>query len=90
VAQEVNVAPRVYATRQIIQINGLAFSSSPITKVRGAQVVMPQFFHPLNMEEEHTLLARGEEITTPQATKASNFRVPGVHVHQKNTQFPTD
>jgi hypothetical protein len=26
-------------------------------------------------------LARGEETTTPQAVKASNSRVPGVHVH---------
>ncbi len=50
---------------------------------------MPQSFHPLNMEEECTLLARGEEITT-QAVRASNFRVLGVHVHQENTQFSTD
>jgi site-specific DNA-cytosine methylase len=42
------------------------------------------------MEEERTLLARGEETTTPQAVRASNFRVPGVHVHQENTQFSTD
>jgi hypothetical protein len=42
------------------------------------------------MEEERTLLARGEETTTPQAARASNFRVPGVHVHQENTQFSTD
>jgi len=50
---------------------------------------MPQSFRPLNMEEEHTLLARGEETTTPQAFKASNSRVPGIHVHQENTQFFT-
>jgi hypothetical protein len=42
------------------------------------------------MEEERTLLARGEETTTPQAVRASNSRVPGVHVHQENTQFSTD
>jgi hypothetical protein len=42
------------------------------------------------MEEEHTLLAKGEETITPQATRASNSRVPGVHVHQENTQFSTD
>jgi len=42
---------------------------------------MPQFFHPFNTEEERTLLARGEETTTPQVTKASNFCVPRVHVH---------
>jgi len=36
------------------------------------------------------LLARGEETTTPQAVRASNSRVPGVHVHQENTQFSTD
>jgi len=42
------------------------------------------------MEEKHTLLARGEETTTPQVVRALNSRVPGVHVHQKNTQFSTD
>ncbi len=35
-AQEANVAPRVSATRQVIQIDGLAYGSSPITRVRGA------------------------------------------------------
>ncbi len=64
-AQEVNVAPRVSATRQVIQTDGLASGSSPITRARGARAVMPQSFRPLNMKEEHTLLARGEEITTP-------------------------
>jgi hypothetical protein len=42
------------------------------------------------MEEKRTLLARGEETTTPQAVRASNSRVPGVHVHQENTQFSID
>jgi hypothetical protein len=42
---------------------------------------MPQSFRPFNTEEERTLLVRGEETTTPQATKTSNSRVPGVHVH---------
>jgi len=42
------------------------------------------------MEEERTLLARGEETTTPQTVGPSNSRVPGVHVHQENTQFSTD
>jgi len=51
---------------------------------------MPQSFCPLNTEKERTLLARGEETTTPQAVKASNYRVPGIHVHQENTQFSTD
>jgi len=51
---------------------------------------MPQFFYPLNMEEENTLLARGEETTTPQAVTASNSHVPKVHVHQENTQFSID
>jgi hypothetical protein len=40
-AQEASVAPRVSATRQVIQIDGLVFGSSPITRARGAQVVMP-------------------------------------------------
>ncbi len=51
---------------------------------------MPQSFRLLNMEEERTLLARGEETTTPQAVRASNSRVPGVHVHQENPQVSTD
>jgi len=42
------------------------------------------------MEEERTLLVKGEETTTPQAIRASNSHVPGVHVHQENTQFSTD
>jgi hypothetical protein len=75
-AQETSVAPKVYATRQVIQTDGLAFSSSPITKAKGAQVVMPQSFRPLNMEEEHTLMVRGEETTTPQVAKTSNFLCP--------------
>jgi hypothetical protein len=40
-AQEANVAPRVFATRQVIQTDGLTSSSSPITRARGARVVMP-------------------------------------------------
>jgi hypothetical protein len=51
---------------------------------------MPQSFCPLNTKKERTLLVRGEETTTPQATRASNSHVPGVHVHQENTQFSTD
>ncbi len=58
--QEASVAPRVFATRQVIQTDGLAFGSSPITRARGVRAVMPQSFRPLNMEEERTLLARGE------------------------------
>jgi hypothetical protein len=33
------------------------------------------------------LLARGEETTIPQVARASNSRVPGIHVHEENTQF---
>jgi hypothetical protein len=51
---------------------------------------MPQSFCPLNTKEVCTLLARGDEPTTPQAARASNSRVPGVHVHQENTKFSTD
>jgi hypothetical protein len=50
---------------------------------------MPQYFLPLNIEER-TLLARGEETTTPQVDRASSSRVPRVNVHQENTQFSTD
>jgi hypothetical protein len=42
------------------------------------------------MKEERTLLAGGKETTTLQATEASNFRVPGIHVHQENTKFSID
>jgi hypothetical protein len=35
-AQEVSVVPRVSATRQVIQTNGLAFGSSHITRARRA------------------------------------------------------
>jgi hypothetical protein len=88
-AREVNVVPRVFATRQVIQTNGLAFGSSHITRARRAREVMPQSFRPLNTEEECTLLVRGEETITPQAVRASNSRVLRVHVHYKNTQFST-
>ncbi len=81
VTQEASVAPKVSATRRVIQTDGLASSSSPITRAKGVRVVMPQFFCPLNTEEERTLLAKGEETTTPQATRASNSHIPGVHVH---------
>jgi hypothetical protein len=89
VAQEASVPPRVSTTRQVIQTDGLASGSSLITRARGAQAIMPQSFRPLNMEEERTLLVRREETTTPQAVRASNSRVLGVHVHQENTQFST-
>jgi hypothetical protein len=36
VTQEASVAPRVSATRQVIQIDGLAYDSSPITRARRA------------------------------------------------------
>jgi hypothetical protein len=36
VTQQVSVAPRVFATRQVIQTDGLTSGSSPITKARGA------------------------------------------------------
>ncbi len=51
---------------------------------------MPQSFHPFNTEEKRTLLVRGEETTTPQAVRASNSCVLGIHVHQENTQFSID
>ncbi len=83
------MAPRVSTTRQVIQTDGFASGSSPITKAKGAQIIMPQSFHPLNMEE-HTLLTRGEETTTPQAARASNSYVLRVHVHEENKQFSTN
>ncbi len=81
------MAPKVFAIRQIIQTDGLAFSSSPMTKARGARAIMPQSFRPLNTKDECTLLARGEETTTPQAAKASNSFVLGAHVIRKTHNF---
>jgi hypothetical protein len=52
--QKVSVAPRVSATRQVIQTNELTFGSNPITRVRGARATMPQSFHPLNTEKKRT------------------------------------
>jgi hypothetical protein len=79
------VAPIIFATRQVIHTNGLTSWSSPITKAKRAQVVMPQSFRPLNTKEECTLLAKREETITPQVVKASNSSVPGIHVHKENT-----
>jgi hypothetical protein len=86
--QEANVAPKVFATKQVIQTNGLTSASSPITRVKKARAIMPQSFHPFNAEKECTLLAKGEETTIPQAARASNFRVLGVHVIRKTHNFP--
>ncbi len=79
------MAPRVSTTRLVIKIDGLASGSSPITMAKGAQTIMPQSFCPLNTKEECTLLVRGEETITPQVARASNSRVPGIHIHQENT-----
>ncbi len=35
ITQEVSVAPKVFATRQVIQTNGLTCGSSPIIRARG-------------------------------------------------------
>jgi hypothetical protein len=86
-AQKTSVAPKISATRQVIQTDGLTFGSSPITRARRARAVMPQSFRLLNTKKERTLLAREEETTTPQVVRASNFHVPRIHVHQENTQF---
>jgi hypothetical protein len=64
-AQEASVALKVFATKQVIQIDGLVFGSSPITRARGVRAIMPQSFHLLNTKEDGTLLARKEETTTP-------------------------
>jgi hypothetical protein len=36
IVKEASVAPRVFAIRQVIQTDGLASSSNPITRVKGA------------------------------------------------------
>ncbi len=40
-ALEASVALKVSTTRHVIQIDGLAFGSSPITRARGVRIVMP-------------------------------------------------
>ncbi len=40
-AREASVTPRVFATRQVIQTDGLASGLNPITKAKGARAVMP-------------------------------------------------
>jgi len=84
------MAPKESIIRQVIQTNGLAYGSCPITKAKGVQTVVPQSFRPFNTEEERTLLVKGGEITTPQVIRASNFRVPRIHIHKENTQFSID
>ncbi len=85
------MAPRVFPTRQVIQTHGLAYSSSRITKARGARTVVPQSFCLfLKTKEKCTLLAMGEDPTTSQVARASNSCVPKIHVHQENTQFSID
>jgi hypothetical protein len=44
VAQEANVAPRVSTSKQVIQTDGLASSSSHITKARGVQASYHNLF----------------------------------------------
>ncbi len=61
-AQEASVAPKVSATRQVIQIDEFAYGLSLITKARRARVVMPHSFRPFNTEEERTLLVRGRRL----------------------------
>jgi hypothetical protein len=80
-AQEASVAPRISTTKHVIQIDGHACGSSPINMARETRAIMPQSFRFFNTEEEHTLLARGEETTSPQVASASNSHVPGVYVH---------
>ncbi len=86
--QETSVAPKVPTTRQVIRTNGLASGSSPITKAIEARTVMPQSFHPFNTKEERTSLAKGEETTTPQATRASNFMSQEYMYIKKTHNFP--
>jgi hypothetical protein len=61
-AQEVGVAPKVFAIKQVIQIDELASSSSSITRARRARAFMSQSFCPLNMKKEHTLFARARRL----------------------------
>jgi hypothetical protein len=51
---------------------------------------MPQSFRPFDIEEERTLLMRGEETITPQVVRASNSCVLRVHVYQENTRLSID
>ncbi len=59
--QEASVAPKVSTIKQVIQTDGLAYGSSPITRARGVRAVMPQSFRLLKMKEEltHSQLLKG-------------------------------
>jgi hypothetical protein len=72
-AQKVNVATKVSASRQVIQTDGFAYYSSPITRAKRARAILPQSFRPFNTEKERTLLVRGEETTTSQAAMHQIF-----------------
>jgi len=62
--QEANVAPRVSTTRQVIQTNGLASSSSLITRARGAQIVMPQSLSFQHERRTHLVGEKGGDYYT--------------------------
>jgi hypothetical protein len=49
---------------------------------------MPQSFRLLNIEKKPTLLAKGEETTTPQAIKASNSHSKEYMYIKKTHNFP--
>jgi hypothetical protein len=82
------VGPKISATRQVIETYGLASGSSPITKAKGVRTVMPQFFYPFNTEEDYTLLAKGEETTTPQAARHKIFVSQEYMYIKKTHNFP--
>jgi hypothetical protein len=72
-AQKASVAPKVFAIRQVIQIDELACSSSPITRAKRVWKILPPSFRLLNMEEGRTLLVRGEETTITQVVRHQIF-----------------
>ena len=74
---------------RVVQTNGLASSSGPMTRARQARAVIPQGFKPLTLEQERTYLARGEENASsspPSATPPTHLGEPQVFLHQEDAQ----
>ncbi len=87
VTQEVSVAPKVSTIRQVMQTNGLAYGSSPITRAKGVQAVMSQSFLPLNTECCNPTLAKcGGEAQHLEKLEVGSL--PGLPNVQSSTARP--
>ena len=92
-AQQASAAPRVSSTRKVVQTDGLASHSGPMTRARQARAVIPKGFKPLDLEEERSYLARGEEnasSSSPSAAPPTHSREPRVFLHQEDAHQSSD